>query len=62
MADEVYFEYRETATALEDAGLYGVGSSTTRAEGQVDQLFVSRAIPSVFTTLGAQPQRGRLTD
>ena len=41
-------------------GLYGTGSSTTRAEGQVDQLFVTRATPSFFTTLGAQPQRGRL--
>jgi predicted permease len=60
VADELYFEYRESVPALEDAGLYGVGSSTTRAEGQVDQLFLSRATPSVFTTLGAQPQRGRL--
>ena len=60
VADELYFEYRESVPALEDAGLYGVGSSTTRAEGQVDQLFVSRATPSVFTTLGAQPQHGRL--
>ena len=60
VADELYFEYRESVPALEDAGLYGTGSSTTRAEGQVDQLFVTRATPSFFTTLGAQPQRGRL--
>ena len=60
VADELYFEYRESVPALEDAGLYGVGSSTTRAEGQVDQLFVTRATPSFFTTLGAQPQHGRL--
>jgi hypothetical protein len=40
--------------------LYGTGSSTTRAEGQVDQLFVTRATASFFTTLGAQPQQGRL--
>src|SRR5262245_43909249 len=58
--DELYFEYRVSVPALEDIALYGVGSSTTRAEGQVDQLFVSRATPSMFTTLGAQPQRGRL--
>jgi putative ABC transport system permease protein len=58
--DELYFEYRESVPGLEDIALYGVGSSTTRAEGQVDQLFVSRATPSMFTTLGAQPQRGRL--
>jgi predicted permease len=60
VADELYFEYRECVPALEDAGLYGTGSSTTRAEGRVDQLFVTRATPSFFTTLGAQPQQGRL--
>ena len=60
VADELYFEYRESVPALEDLGLYGTGSSTTRAEGQVDQLFVTRATPSFFTTLGAQPQHGRL--
>ena len=60
VADELYFEYRESVPALEDSGLYGTGSSTTRAEGQVDQLFVTRATPSFFTTLSAQPQHGRL--
>jgi predicted permease len=60
VADELYFEYRDSVPAIEDAGLYGTGSSTTRAEGQVDQLFLTRATPSFFTTLGAQPQRGRL--
>lgn len=60
VADELYFEYRESVPALEDSGLYGTGSSTTRVESQVDQLFVTRATPSFFTTLGAQPQYGRL--
>jgi len=60
VADELYFEYRESVPALEDAALYGTGSSTTRVEGQVDQLFVTRATSSLFTTLGAQPQHGRL--
>jgi predicted permease len=60
VADELYFEYRESVPAIEDAALYGTGSSTTRAEGQVDQLFVTRATASFFTTLGAQPQYGRL--
>jgi predicted permease len=58
--DELYFAYRESVPAIEDAGIYGTGSSTTRAEGQVDQLFVTQATPSFFTTLGAVPLRGRL--
>jgi predicted permease len=58
--DELFFEYRESVPAIEDAALYGIGSSTTRAEGQVDQLFVTQATPSLFTTLGAQPVLGRL--
>ena len=58
--DELYFEYRESVPAIEDAAIYGTGSSTTRAEGQVDQLFVTQATPSLFSTLGAQPFLGRL--
>ena len=58
--DELYFEYRESVPGIEDIGIYGTGSSTTRAEGHVDQLFVTQATPSFFTTLGAQPLHGRL--
>ena len=58
--DELYFAYRESVPGIEDGGIYGTGSSTTRAEGQVDQLFVTQATPSFFTTLGAVPLRGRL--
>ena len=60
VADERYFEYREAVPALEDAALYGTGSSTSRAEGQVDQLFMTQATPSLFTTLGVAPLHGRL--
>ena len=58
--DELYFEYIATAPALEDLGLYGTGSSTTRAEGRIEQLFLTQATPSFFTTLGARPLQGRL--
>jgi len=58
--DELYFAYRESVPAIEDAAIYGIGSSTTRAEGQVDQLFVAQTTPSLFSTLGAQPLLGRL--
>jgi putative ABC transport system permease protein len=60
LPDELYFEYRDSIRAIEDIGLYGIGASTTRAEGRVDQLFVSQATPSLFTTLGVQPLHGRL--
>jgi len=60
VSDELYFEYRASVPALEDLAIYGTGSSTTRAEGQVDQLFVTQATPSFFTTLAAQPLHGRL--
>lgn len=60
LPDELYFEYRESARGIEDIGLYGTGSSTSRAEGHVDQLFLTQATPSFFTTLGAQPLYGRL--
>jgi putative ABC transport system permease protein len=58
--DELYFEYRDSVPGLEQLALYGTGSSTTRAEGHVDQLFVTQATPSFFATLGAQPLHGRL--
>ncbi len=58
--DELYFEYRDSVPAIEDIALYGTGSSTTRAEGHVDQLFLTQATPSFFTTLGVQPLHGRL--
>ena len=58
--DELYVGYRESAPALEDLALYGTGSSTTRAEGHVDQLFVTQATSSFFTTLGIGPLHGRL--
>jgi predicted permease len=57
--DELYFEYRDVP-GVEDIGIYGTGSSTTRAEGNVDQLFVTQATPSVFSTLGARALLGRL--
>jgi predicted permease len=58
--DELYLEYKSTVPSLEDMGIYGTGSSTTRAEDRVDQLFLTQATPSFFTTLGVQPLLGRL--
>jgi len=57
--DELYLEYA-TVPTLEDMGLYGTGSSTTRVEDRTEQLFATQATPSFFTTLGARPTVGRL--
>jgi predicted permease len=58
--DELYVEYRSSVPALADLGLYGTGSSTSRAEGHIEQLFATQATPSFFTTLGARTVLGRL--
>lgn len=58
--DELYLEYGASAPALEELGLYGTGSSTTRVEGRIEQLFLTQATPSFFSTLGARPILGRL--
>ena len=57
--DELYLEYA-AVPALEDLALYGTGSSTTRAEGRIEQLFLTQATPSLFTTLDVRPLHGRL--
>jgi hypothetical protein len=46
--DEMYVQYREQATLLEDAGTYGLFQSTTRADQHVERLFGARATPSWF--------------
>lgn len=58
--DELFFEYRESVPGIEELGLYGVGSSTTRVDDQVEQLFLAQVTPSLFSTLGVQPMLGRL--
>ncbi|MGH7529094.1 MAG: ABC transporter permease [Gemmatimonadales bacterium] len=58
--DELYVQYREQASLLEDAGTYGLFQSTTRVDQQVERLFGARATASLFTTLGAIPALGRL--
>ena len=58
--DELYFEIRESAPALENIAIYGIGSSTSRAEGHVDQLFMSGVTTPFFATLGVQPLHGRV--
>jgi predicted permease len=58
--DELYFEYRDAVPALEELGMYGTGSSTVRAEGHIEQLFLTRVTPSFFNTVGARPLLGRL--
>ena len=55
LPDELYFEFRDNVPAIEDIGLYGTGSSTTRAEGQTEQLFLTRATPLRLHHAGRAP-------
>src|SRR5262245_50291428 len=50
--DELYVEYRESAPGLEDVGLYGTGSSTTRAEGYVDRALRDPGDAVIFHDVG----------
>ena len=58
--DELFVEYAEVVPSFEDVALYNTGSSTSRAEGRTEQLFLTGATPSLFSTLGVQPVLGRL--
>ena len=60
--DELYFEYRASAPSIEDGAIYGTGSATSRAEGHVDQLFMTQATLPFFSTLGVVPLHGRLPE
>jgi putative ABC transport system permease protein len=60
--DELFFEYKASVPAIEDAAIYGTGSATSRAEGHVDQLFMTQATLSFFSTMGAVPLYGRLPE
>ncbi len=57
---EFYVQYREGADLLEDLGMYAVGQTTVRGDEQFDRLFVAQATSTLFTTLGATPELGRL--
>ena len=57
---EFYVQYGEEAEAIEDLGIYRGGQTTVQADDQIDRLFIVQAVPSLFTTLGATPQIGRL--
>lgn len=58
--DELYVEYDAVVPSLEEVAFYNTGSSTSRAEDRTEQLFLTGATASFFTTLGVQPHLGRL--
>jgi putative ABC transport system permease protein len=60
LGHEFYVEYQENAKTLEDVALYDEGQSTMRADDHVERLFMSRATPSLFSTLRVEPVIGRL--
>ena len=60
-APEFYVQYRENADMLEDLGMFqGPGQTTVRSDNHTERLFLARATPSLFSTLGVTPALGRL--
>ncbi len=59
-APEFYIQYSEQADMLEDLGMHRTGQTTVRSEDHTERLFVTRATPSLFTTLRVAPALGRL--
>ncbi|HEX7049836.1 MAG TPA: ABC transporter permease [Longimicrobiales bacterium] len=60
LSDEVFVQYRDNATMLEDLGAIRFGQTTVRAGERVDRLFIAQANIALFTTLGTTPLLGRL--
>jgi len=57
---EMYVEYREQSTKLENLAFYQIAQTNVRSGDHVEHLFVSSASPSFFATLGVKPVVGRL--
>jgi predicted permease len=60
VAAEFYVHYREHSRLIEDLSTANSFTSTLRAGDRVERIRMSAPTPSVFSTLGARPIRGRL--
>jgi predicted permease len=59
-AAEFFLHYQEHSRLLEDVASYNTFTSTLRTADRVERIRMAIASPSLYSTLGAQPQLGRL--
>ncbi len=57
---DFYFQYGERSQLLDGLFLFGGGTSTFRTENRVERVSMGFPSHAMFTTLGVQPQLGRL--
>jgi predicted permease len=60
VAREFFLQYKEQSRLLEDVGFYFEFTSTMRAGGRAERIWMSAPPSSLFTTLGARTVLGRL--
>lgn len=60
VAMEFYFQYREESELLEDVSTFNAFTNTLRAGDRIERVWMSAPTPSLFSTLGVDPIRGRL--
>jgi len=60
LAAEFLIEYQEEADLLENVASFSSNTSTLRADGRVERIWMSFPSLSLFETLGVTPQLGRL--
>lgn len=60
LGTDFYFQYGERSQLLDGLFIFGGGTSTFRTEDRVERVGMGFPSHSMFTTLGVQPQLGRL--
>jgi len=60
VSNEFYLEYREQSRLLEDVAIFNSFTATLRTDDRVERIRMSWPTNSLYSTLGARPQLGRL--
>lgn len=62
VSQEFFLHYRERSTLLEDVAVVQSFTNTLRVGDRVERVRMAAGTPSLFTTLSARPQLGRLPE
>ena len=60
LGPDFYVHYKENSQLLDGLFIYGSGTSTLRTEDRVERIPMAWPTSDMYTTLGVQPQLGRL--